>query len=420
MIIFLNKIMRTKNKTIRLFLLFFLGVTIPITINAQQLVQPQKNCEGAKVIPEDLKSWCDPKYYNKCECEFEKAMEEYRKQKKYYEDQLQKYNSEKDQKLREIRSIVEQGNQATTKLFREEDASHQALALSKYNEAIREYGSLKVIFENISNVGRVLGNNPNSMYDPSKYVDQDLSNVKKRYQDVLTWQPKPKGADITLSDDLDDLLSGKQSKPQESNNELDDFLSGKKTNPQGSNNDLDAFLGGEPSALNDTSYQNDLDAILSGEITETDRFDYNIEYKDGMHGVVNENGKVLIPFRNWRIVKYDPDLGVAHIHENYQKMERDSYKNGGESGTAKVDTYLLSIVNANGDYIIEKEKHAKVYAGRTQYLTLFTSQKITGGRTKGQVDAEKRAVDSWAKIKESELVRKYESQGYIIHLGQFY
>lgn len=38
-----------------------------------QLKMPRKNCEGARATPDDLKSWCDSKYYNQCECQYEKV-----------------------------------------------------------------------------------------------------------------------------------------------------------------------------------------------------------------------------------------------------------------------------------------------------------------------------------------------------------
>lgn len=239
-------------------------------------------------------------------------------------------------------------------------------------------------------------------------------------------------------DDFDDFLNGgikvKNDKKNTDDN-FDDFLSGKKnvsnqkTSQVKSKDDFDEFLNGEVKKGGDNNTDS-FDGFLSGEITAADRNDYRIRSKDGKQGVTNEEGKILIPYRKWNIIEYDPLLGFATIKNDCVVKERDSYKNGSQTGTSSVETCKIAVVNSFGKYVIKPENHARVYAGRVIYMTL-TAQTINETRSQAEIErarrenerrreAEKKAVDDWAKRKEDNLIRKYESLGYVVRTGEYW
>lgn len=383
--------MRTKNIIIRFVWLLFLGVAIPVTINAQQLLPPQKNCEGAKAIPEDLKSWCEPPYYNECECQFEKAMQEYRTKKKNYEEQYKKYNADKDQKLRNIGRLVAQGNQATAKLMREDDVSQQSVALSKYNEAIREYQSLRNDYVNIDRISRILGITVDSKVEglPTP-VAKDLDNVRQRYQEALNWKASSKGADVSLSNNLDDFLSGKQSNsPSQKKNDLDDFLSGKYNNKSSGNNSADG--------LDDFLHGNSINSNTKFKITS----------KNGLRGVEDENGNVLIPFKEWEIVSYDQISKTSEIREQIKSDSK--YNRFGETRPC-INYYVYRVyrVNSKGESIGMENTFFNIWGN--DHCNLMLGDGYNMWRNKNSADLQR--GKNWVESEKRRLTNEFIRLGY--------
>ncbi|MAO11186.1 MAG: hypothetical protein CMC07_09955 [Flavobacteriaceae bacterium] len=76
--------------------IFLIILCYNFSLQAQELKYPVKDCEGAKAIPEGLTSWCDTKYYNACECNYERALATYKSEKKKVASELYSLNKKKD------------------------------------------------------------------------------------------------------------------------------------------------------------------------------------------------------------------------------------------------------------------------------------------------------------------------------------
>lgn len=135
----------------------------------------------------------------------------------------------------------------------------------------------------------------------SKTIDNELSSYK------------------TNSKNINDFLAAKTSKSNKNNV---DFLS-KETKTNSNNTDF----------LSKTSTNDD---FIS---KKTEKEDYTIDYKDGQQGVVSKSGKLLIPYKNWKIVEYKG--GIAKVN-----IDLDSYSCTGNSLIA----YKEGFVDASGNF----------------------------------------------------------------------
>ena len=54
----------------------------------------------------------------------------------------------------------------------------------------------------------------------------------------------------------------------------------------------------------------------------SDDADFTIDSKNGLTGVINGSGKVLIPYKDWKIVEYK--MGIAKVRKNIErKMSKE-------------------------------------------------------------------------------------------------
>lgn len=127
------------------------------------------------------------------------------------------------------------------------------------------------------------------------------------------------------STSLDDFLASNNS-----NNTSNDFLA----EPARSNND---FLSGSSSGSSDDF------------LSETNHStDFKITSKDGLTGVVDANGNVLIPFKSWSIIEHK--MGIAKVST---VVANKSFNAGSCVGGANAKITKMGFVNSLGDYITD-------------------------------------------------------------------
>lgn len=203
-----------------LFTFFFFGIS-----NAQ-LTYPKKNCEGAKATPDDLKSWCGPKYYNKCECEFEKAVKAYKAKKKKLENKIESLNSKISNLSNKSRKVQEKANRLandmTKSSYKGNFNADKNTAIAKIREAVRySEEALSIVRQRQQIHVQLRGGkiDPKSTYAKEK----DLKFLKQKITEIQQLQPAIKNDEtIMLSNDDDDwnsdepLLSKSSNNPQRS------------------------------------------------------------------------------------------------------------------------------------------------------------------------------------------------------------
>tara|TARA_R110002033_G_scaffold37974_1_gene77157 strand:- start:8457 stop:9635 length:1179 start_codon:yes stop_codon:yes gene_type:complete len=163
-------------------------------------------------------------------------------------------------------------------------------------------------------------------------LDDEISNL-----DALL-EKSSSSAKQKKTKSLDDFLneSGRTSTTKKSSsNNLDDLLAGNANNKKTTSSNLDDLL----STNNDSKAKgNDLDAMLGSAVEDTD---FKIDYKNGLTGVINSRGKILIPYKNWSIVEYK--MGIAKVRMNIDETS--------STNQCTFNAYKEGFVDNNGGFI---------------------------------------------------------------------
>ena len=182
-----------------------------------------------------------------------------------------------------------------------------------------------------------------------KNAEDNVRNGKNRLNEIANKQ-KDKHQHNQQILDLDKELQGLKNKSKTIDNEItsyskknkniDDFLATKTSKSNKNNVD---FLSKETKTnskntdfLSKTSTKGD---FIS---KKTDKEDYTIDYKNGKQGVVSKSGKLLIPYRNWKIVEYKS--GIAKVNIDLSSYKCDYIENG-------IIAYKEGFVDASGNFL---------------------------------------------------------------------
>lgn len=191
-------------------------------------------------------------------------------------------------------------------------------------------------------------------------LDNQLKNSKKK-----TSKKKSKTIDDFLAD-----IDRKQTKKSNNNDFLADINNKKKK--KSNNNDFLADIDNKKAKGND--FLGDIDS-------KVDKSSFEIKYKDGKQGVVDKNGRVLIPFKDWSILEYKMGIAKTYIRVrttniceyventyilNNKKIEEKVYYN--------VITYKEGYVDKKGEYI---DGYNYTYKKQTQKTNPYGSLSIT-------------------------------------------
>lgn len=163
--------------------------------------------------------------------------------------------------------------------------------------------------------------------DKIKNINVALNRVKTRLREINKQQKKKQAKIDFLSQDTKNLKAQTQ-KLNKKNNVKSDFLS-KKNNSKSTND----FLSKSNSSNND---------FLSSRSNNGE-----IKYKEGMEGVVDKKtGKILIPFKKWRIAKYKS--GIAKVNITVDSYSRDC---SGTFGKYAAVAFKTGYVDKTGKFI---------------------------------------------------------------------
>lgn len=261
-----------------------------------------------------------------------------------------------DEKHKEIRNQIaglqkKQGEEATSKIEHENDLSN--------------------LDKEISSLDAMLANS------------KAPTTKSKSLDDFLTEKGKTK---TKSSKSLDDMLSSSNNKKTTKSKSLDDMLSSSNAKNATKSKSLDAMLG----SSSKNSKSNSLDNLISEASDDTD---FTIDSKNGLAGVINSQGKVLIPYNDWEIVEYK--MGIAKVRKKGETISC--------SGT--YTAYKEGFVDNKGEFIDGFEVTFS-NQGNSSYkpLTIYMNT--------GKTAAEKEANDRYyerrieREKKEKEIKRK--------------
>lgn len=175
-------------------------------------------------------------------------------------------------------------------------------------------------------------------------IDELNGIIKKETQDKNTHQ-----AEMNLLDkELQEVTSNSKNlsaqldaiNNRNTSTSLDDFLA------SNNNNTSNDFLA-DPSSNNDDFLSGSSKGSSDDFLSETNHStDFKITYKDGLRGVVNAKGDILIPFRDWTILEYK--MGIAKVSTVVAKK---SFSAGDCVGYAYAEVTKVGFVNISGNYI---------------------------------------------------------------------
>ncbi len=206
-----------------------------------------------------------------------------------------------------------------------------------------------------------IDNKINKLRANNIWADQRLKGLDKQSADNVAAKEQHeneiKNLDAQIND-LDALLEANETEiktynKSNTNTSLDDFLiTHKNTTKQtdfldtptsNGNNDLDDILsnsnGKSDDFLADTKNSDNLDDFLNtgGDATESD---FKIDYKNSLTGVIDSQGKVLIPYKDWKVTEYK--MGIAKVRKLIEKRK---------FCTAIYVAYKVGFVDNSGDFI---------------------------------------------------------------------
>jgi len=164
-------------------------------------------------------------------------------------------------------------------------------------------------------------------------LDNEIFGVKKQLINEKTKLEAYKRKNKTKS--IDDFLS-KNHKTKTTNN--NDFLAESKTNSSNTND----FLAEKNTKSNDFLSESGGKSDFLG---KEDKSSFKINYKNGKYGVINENGKILIPYRNWRIEEYKGGIASVYI----EISSSPNYRYGTQSASATA--FKFGYVDISGKFL---------------------------------------------------------------------
>jgi len=189
-------------------------------------------------------------------------------------------------------------------------------------------------------------NNPNKKVKRIKGFNQEiikkLNAADAKTKEELSAELTEAAITTKHKVSMDDLDAELASLDAQLSTTDDDFLSENTTRPQKSIDDFLAEIDAERNT-GDFLAENsnaDPDDFLSGDENSQDENSYKIDYKDGKKGVIDSNGQVLIPYKNWSIIEYKG--GIAYVKEIQESKD---------FCTRKVSIQKVGYVDRSGSFI---------------------------------------------------------------------
>jgi len=166
---------------------------------------------------------------------------------------------------------------------------------------------------------------------------------------------------------------------------LDDFLASNNSN---TSND---FLA-EPASNNDDFLNGSSKGSSDDFLSETNHStDFKITYKDGLRGVVNAKGDILIPFKDWQILEYK--MGIAKVSKQVAQKTFPVYKS---SAKYFCNINRVGFVDNTGDYI-----NGSTLTSKTSYSSSLSVGTLTYGDDNRSYEQIERDKERNRKLKET-------------------
>lgn len=256
----------------------------------------------------------------------------------------------------ELNNQIRLGNKFKSKVESLLNKSIEADKLArKFGFSADSYNNLKSRIKIINNSINLLQNELDQQNSTDKKVNNtyNKASIIKGKRDVLAQQNK---AD-------DDFFANYESNKTEKS--IDDFLNSTHSTEQSSHSDDDFF----------SSENTDKD-FFSDETSKVE-----IKWKDGYYGVIDKNGRTLIPFEFSEIYKYKS--GIAHVAIEIDSYYKKCYVGLHFSGKA----YKVGFTNSSGKFLDGYKIKITGGAEESVYLKLTSTN---DNRTSEEIRADKR------------------------------
>ena len=174
----------------------------------------------------------------------------------------------------------------------------------------------------------------------------------------------------------------------------------------------DRYKNGLDSPSKKVKEANDLNDLLS-DMSDPPVTDYQIQTRDNKQGVVAQDGRILIPFKDWSISNYDIKTGLANVQNQIDTEVID-----GCDENFEFNIYEVQTVNGKGESVIP----AKTYASRSvnfdfEALTLVKdtfgeTEQERSARIKREKEAARRreARKKQCEIENNRILNNYKQQ----------
>jgi len=208
---------------------------------------------------------------------------------------------------------------------------------------------------------------------------------------------------IQEEDRADELADGNDS-------DFDDFLSGGHRDTQPTDNSsiagFDDFLSGNAASTNDDEEKGEIfDDFLRG-TSDNSNFHFEITRKSGKTGVTDDEGNILIPFRNWNVATFDPISRTAEIEEQIE-FEMKYHRIGETRPCVQYTTYRRYRVDSMGSTIGKEDTYFKVGGDRHCNLMLGNNE---AWRNRNATDLQR--AENWVQSEINRITNQFINLGY--------
>jgi len=366
-----------------------LFLLVTINISAQSVTQEAKD-----LTPEQ-------KRVQNVESKIEKIKLTYSKDYSYFFDNYPVCNTSERMAKEELNKFI-QKNKKALYFAQTKGLQEKCEEINRLKKSINQYQ-----WDECSNI--------NSKIDKLR-SNNNWADEKLRKLNIGTAEKDNHESDMSYLDnqvnDLDAILAaekaelGKQTKKSKDVS-LDDFLASKNSNASqgdfldetnnsaGSDDFLDEINNSSGSIdFLDNSGNNNTDDFLSSDNGTTSENNFEIDYKNSLYGVIDSKGKILIPYKNWKIVEYK--MGIAKIKKLIATHKCSSWTY--DFDIPYVNAYLVGFVGSDGEFI--DGATVEFNSGRQNTIYIVSERARADFNSWSEYEAYKRSVEASTRKKE--------------------
>lgn len=169
----------------------FFNLAIIALTHSQTLEYPKKNCNGATARPDDLHSWCQDSvddYYDECECNFEKAIKQYKRAVKKITSQIDQLSDKKEALEKQVNELTRDAEKISNSLYDGTSTNFnqdKTKVISYYQNVIEKKRKVLSLLEEICEL--------NSKIEPKRNCNQNsssITDIERKIYEIEELQPK--------------------------------------------------------------------------------------------------------------------------------------------------------------------------------------------------------------------------------------